>query len=169
MEILLLHGDPFLEEAVMEEWRALQDALVLDFRGDGHEDFEIVRIFEIGVVAVGSFDDIELLGGNMNRGGEGKGSAVEGAVGEGFSGLQGDEDLFGKTLIIYIAAGLGETLRSSLFGAKKEIIHMENIAVIKLCQFGGKGGFSCGTVAVDGDDNKIFLCQKRIDMFLYSF
>ena len=35
----LLHGDPFLQEALVEVGWALEDAVVLDFWGDGEEDF----------------------------------------------------------------------------------------------------------------------------------
>ena len=38
-EVGLFHGDPFPEKTLVEVGRALEDAVVLDFRGDGEEDF----------------------------------------------------------------------------------------------------------------------------------
>lgn len=87
-------------------------------------------------------------------------TAVKGTIGKGIASFQRDQHFFHKTLIVHIAADFCVAFRSPLLGAKKEVVHVEHIAVILLCQNSIKGDLTCSAVTVDGNNDLILVRQK---------
>ena len=74
--------------AIVDEYRpdlvaAPADPLPLQLVRDAQEDFQIVGVCEIGMMAVGAFDEGQLLPFCCDRLGKGLGGAIERTVGEG--------------------------------------------------------------------------------------
>ena len=109
------------------------------------------------VLAVGSLNDVKLLWCDLHWLYHRKCAAVKGAIGKANSAFQRYQYFLFESLIIHIAADLCIPLWGTLLWTQEEIIHVEHIAVIDLCQLPGKGGFACGAVTVDSDDDLLFL------------
>ena len=57
LKILLFHGDPLLEEPLVEKRRTLQNALALKLGRNGKENLQGVGVTKEGMIAVTAFNN----------------------------------------------------------------------------------------------------------------
>ena len=73
LEVPVFHGDPLVEEPLMEKCRPLKDPLMLILGGHSQKDLQIRIAAEIGMVTVGTFNDSQLFRDSSDRLGKGLG------------------------------------------------------------------------------------------------
>lgn len=126
-EVVLLPGDPGVEKTLVEEGRAFQDPPALYLRRHAQEDLQIVGIFEMGMVAVGTLDDGQDLGDDLHRRSQSKSGAVKGPIGKWSSRCPGQQHFLTEPLVIHVAAGLGEPVWGALFRTEKKVVHVDHM------------------------------------------
>ena len=77
--------------------------------------------------------------------------------------VQRGEDLFLKTRVVHIFAWLRQSFRCTLFRAKKEIIHVDDGAVIYCFQHSAQSRLSGGAGTVNGYADRGTKCQLPVD------
>ena len=83
-------------------------------------------------------------------------TAIPWTIGKGHTRQKWGLDFRLEAFVVHIPAGLGETLRCPLFGAQKEVIHVEYVAVVTGLEVRRKSRFAGGGVSVYGDADMCF-------------
>lgn len=164
LEVTLFERDPFFFESG-EPFLAVSslDADELLRIGDSEKDGLGVGSAKFRVVAVGALHDKKGTGRDAHRVAEGHSGAVESPIGEGLACAEMGCDLGEKTLVVDVAADLGEAFCGALLGAKKEIVHVNDGGVEASGKCGGKGGLARGGTAVNGDGHGTAACEGFLD------
>ena len=92
----------------------------------GQEDAEVIAVPQIGMMGVGSLNENNLRGRDINRVGQASRLTGEGAVGQVLPCLQGDQHLLRESLVVDIPAGGCQAGGGALLGAEEEMVHMDH-------------------------------------------
>ncbi len=165
IEIAVLHGDPDTFKPPEHHFPvACKDALSLQGDVRSKENVKIVRVAETGVHGIGALHNGQRSGGKVGVFCDFHHAAIENAVGKGGFAAKAGEDLLRKTLVMHVAAGLGEPFLRAQGRGKEEIIHVDDVYAMffhKVCgKLFCKGAFACGGAAVNGNENLLLFFEQ---------